>query len=126
MDDFTSRGTQSSLKPHLPCGIDIWTFSPLYYLCDPYPRGKSLTVGNLESLGRPGERSPLGDPTTKHLEGGPSSRADSWSCAVLQKHKKYKGKSPSTFKTHKGKIVVPLTKQKYPGQTPKGGHGTLK
>ena len=49
----------------------------------------------------------------------------SWSYGILQKHKKHKGKSPSTFKTHWDEIVVPLTKKKYPGQTPRAGHGTL-
>ena len=34
MNDSNSRGTQSSLKPHIPCGIDIWTFGLLYYLYD--------------------------------------------------------------------------------------------
>ena len=39
MNDFSSRGTQSSLKPYLPYGIDIWTLGPLYYLYDPYVCG---------------------------------------------------------------------------------------
>ena len=36
MNDFSSQGTQSSLKPYLPC--------TLYYLCDPCAYGKSLTA----------------------------------------------------------------------------------
>ena len=43
MNNFSSQGTQSLLKPHLPCGIDIWTFSSLYYLCYPCGWRKSLT-----------------------------------------------------------------------------------
>ena len=86
-------------------------------------------MGNLESSGWLGERSLLGEPAAKHPKGGPSSRVDSWSCGIvhntLQKQEKHKGKSPSTFKTHRDEIVVPLTKKKYPGQTPKVGHGKL-
>ena len=47
MNNFSSRGTQSSVKPHLSYGINIWTFSPLYYLCNPYACGKLLTLSHL-------------------------------------------------------------------------------
>ena len=43
VNDFSSRGTQSSLKPNLPFGIDIWTCSS-YYLCAPYTCEKLLTT----------------------------------------------------------------------------------
>ena len=39
MNDFSSQGIQFSLKPHLPYGIYIWIFGPLYYLLDPYACG---------------------------------------------------------------------------------------
>ena len=41
------------------------------------------------------------------------------------KHEKDKGKSPNIFKTHRDEIVIPLTKKKYLGQTPRAGHGIL-
>ena len=34
----------SSLKPYLPVGSIYGLISPLYYLCDPFTCGKSLTV----------------------------------------------------------------------------------
>ena len=75
-------------------------------------------MGNLESLGRPGKRPPLGESVAKNPKGGPNSRADSWFSGIphntLQKHRKHKGKPPSTLKTHRDEIVVPLTKMKYP------------
>ena len=39
--------------------------------------GSTLYLGNLKSLGRPGERSLLGEPVIKHPEGGRSGLADS-------------------------------------------------
>ena len=35
MNDFSSQGTQSSLKPHIPCEINIWTCLSIVILVSP-------------------------------------------------------------------------------------------
>ena len=44
MNNFSSQGTQSSLKPHLPRGIDIWTCWSTVLLVRPVCLWKSLTL----------------------------------------------------------------------------------
>ena len=92
-------------------------------ICTLYSSNFFLYLGNPESSGRPNERSPMGGPATKHLEGGPSSWADSWSCGIILHNTNFRNKksikeSHPVHSKHIG-MNVPLTKKKYLGQTPK-------